>query len=224
MSYRVFIGWDEHEVEAFHVLAHSIYRHASAPVAIAPLKLSQLPMTRDRTEYQSTEFSFSRFLVPWLCDYKGKAVFMDADMMVTDDIIKLFQQGNERYAVQCVKHDYTPTTEMKFLGQKQSQYERKNWSAVMLFNNAKCQKLTPEVVNNESGLYLHQFKWLEDSEIGELTPEWNFLVDEYESDGVPANIHWTLGGPYFNEYANVEFADLWREERQSMVRTIQRTR
>ena len=107
--YKIFVGWDENEIEAYHVLAHSIIRHASAPVSITPIKLSQLPLTRERDEYQSTEFSFSRFLVPWMCNYQGWAVFMDVDMMVTGDIVELFQCANEKYAVQCVQHNYTPS-------------------------------------------------------------------------------------------------------------------
>lgn len=212
---RVFIGWDENEIEAYHVLSHSIIRHASAPVSITPLKLSQEPMWRDRDPKQSTEFSFSRFLVPSLCNYEGHALFMDCDMMVTRDIVELFQCANERYALQCVRHQYIPRTLTKFLGQQQSVYERKNWSAVMLFNNTRCRQLTPQYVNTASGRDLHQFKWLHDSEIGFIPGTWNFLVGEYDKPpSVPANIHWTIGGPWFPDYKDTDYADLWFAERK----------
>ena len=215
--YRVFIGWDPHEIDAWHVLAHSIYRHASAPVSIAPIMRNQLPYSREKTDLESTEFSMTRFLVPWMAGYEGPALFMDCDMMVTDDIVKLFQQYNERYAVQVVKHDYTCKQGNKFLNQIQSTYHRKNWSSVMLFNAGRCQALTPSLVNKASGMFLHQFDWVHDSEVGELTPDWGFLVGEYEAiDPAPANIHWTLGGPWFVDTEDCDYADLWFAEKDLM--------
>jgi hypothetical protein len=215
--YRVFIGWDKHEVDAWHVLAHSIYRHASAPISITPIIKHQCPMSRDTEPEESTEFSFSRFLTPWLADFDGPALFMDCDMMVTDDIVKLFQQFNERYAVQVIKHDYECSTARKFLDQVQSPYAKKNWSSVMLFNATKCTYLSPVVVNATSGMFLHQFGWCDESEVGELTPEWGHLVGEYaRPDRVPCNIHWTLGGPWFMDYEDTEYANLWFAEKDLM--------
>lgn len=211
--YKVFIGWDPNEIPAYHVLCNSIIRHASAPVSIAPLYLPSLPMWRERHALQSTEFSFSRFLVPFLCNYEGQALFMDVDMMVTRDIVELFQCHNDRYAVSVVKHDYTPNGTVKFLDQPQTPYPRKNWSSVMLFNNPQCRDLNPRTVNTQTGLDLHRFTWLHDSQIGELSSTWNFLVGEQEMpDEVPANIHWTLGGPWFAETRNAPYAGLWFDE------------
>src|SRR3990167_2431018 len=121
---RVFLGYDSNEVVAYHTLAHSILRHASVPVSVTPLKLSQLPMKRDRTPTQSTEFSFSRFLVPWLCGYEGEAIFMDCDQLCRVDIATL--HGAKGAAVSVVKHEYAPRPEDKFLGQRQSIYAKKN--------------------------------------------------------------------------------------------------
>ena len=140
-------------------------------------------------------------------------------MMVTKDIVELFQEGNEKYAVQVVKHHYTPSTEMKFLNQKQSIYNRKNWSSVILFNSDRCRALTPMTVNHAAGLYLHRFEWLEDSEIGDLSYRWNHLVGEIEwpdEECPPANIHWTLGGPYFDDYIDTDFNELWFAEKEIM--------
>jgi lipopolysaccharide biosynthesis glycosyltransferase len=159
---NIYIGYDPREAIAFHVLAHSIHTRASQPVRITPLMLSQLKgiITRDRHPFQSTDFSFSRFITPYLSNYQGWSIFMDCDMLVLDDIVNLWHLRDDRYAVMVVKHDYTPKESTKFLGQPQTKYVKKNWSSVMLFNNAKCQALSPDYVNTATGLELHQFKWL----------------------------------------------------------------
>jgi hypothetical protein len=213
---KVFIGYDENETVAFHVLAHSIMRHASKPVEIVPVVKSHMSAfyTRERSNIESTDFSFTRFLAPYLCDYKGWAIFTDCDMLVTADIAELWALRDDKYAVMCAKHDYQPVGDTKFLGQVQTKYEKKNWSSVMMFNNARCTALTPEVVSTETGLYLHQFKWLgNDDLIGSLPLSWNYLVGEHQStSSTPELIHYTLGGPYFEKYRDCEFADLWRAE------------
>lgn len=219
---RLFIGFDPRETVAYHVLAHSVQARASQPVAIAPLSLSQLKsqMWRERNPLQSTDFAFSRFLVPYLCDYQGWAIFMDCDMLVLDDIARLWALRDERMAVQVVKHDYSPSTTTKFLQQPQTVYEKKNWSSVMLLNCAACKALTPEYVNAATGLELHRFRWLEDeSLIGDLPMRWNFLVNEYTPVPVDeiSNLHYTLGGPYFQEYRDCDYAELWQQEREKML-------
>jgi lipopolysaccharide biosynthesis glycosyltransferase len=219
---RVFIGFDQRETVAYHVLTHSILARASAPVSFTPLALTQLQdvFTRERNSIQSTEFAFTRFLVPYLCGYRGWAIFMDCDMLAMDDFAKLWALRDDRFAAMVVKHDYTPKTDSKFLGQKQTAYEKKNWSSVMLLNCAKCTKLTPDYVNTASGLELHRFQWLEgDTLIGELPKRWNFLVSEY--DAVPKEdvsiLHYTLGGPYFKGYENCDYADQWFREYYAMI-------
>jgi len=224
---RVFIGFDGREDVAFSVLAHSIHRNASQPVSIAPVMLSQLGgvYRRDVNPLQSTQFSFSRFLTPWLCGYEGWAVFMDCDMLVLDDIARLWALRDERYAVQVVKHVHVPKEDVKFLGAVQTKYEKKNWSSVMLMNCAKCTALTPEYVNSATGLQLHQFKWLDDdSLIGELPSRWNHLVG-YDPPRKDASlVHYTIGGPYFEEYAQCEYAREWWHERELMLAVDQRAR
>jgi hypothetical protein len=114
----------------------------------------------------------------------------------------------------CSKHDYAPKEDVKFLGQVQTKYEKKNWSSVMLFNNARCQALSNDFVNSASGLELHQFKWLDsDDQIGSLPLTWNHLVGVYDFDPAAANVHFTEGGPYFNEYSGVDYASEWFDAR-----------
>jgi hypothetical protein len=220
MVIRVFIGFDPREVVAYNVLAHSIRSRSSRPVAITALALSQLTdvLTRERHPLQSTEFSFSRFLTPYLSGYQGWSIFMDCDMLALDDIAKLYDLRDERYAVMVVKHAHAPSETVKFLNQPQSRYEKKNWSSVMLFNNARCRALTPEYVNKASGLALHRFEWLEREDlIGSLPSGWNHLVG-YDAPRPDASlVHFTIGGPYFHEYRDCEYAQHWFAERDAML-------
>lgn len=217
---RIFIGYDPRETVAWHVLCHSILARASAPIAITPLSLKNLGplMWRERNPLQSTDFSFSRFLTPYLSGYEGWSVFMDCDMLVLDDIAKLWALRDERYAVMCVKHEHVPKEETKFLGAIQTKYQKKNWSSVMLFNNARCRALTPEYVNTATGLELHQFKWLESDElIGELPHAWNHLVGYDAPQPGQSLVHYTIGGPYFENWRDCEYAQEWFAEREAML-------
>ncbi|TFF24834.1 glycosyltransferase [Jiella endophytica] len=222
---RVFIGFDTKEVVAYHVLAQSILENSSMPVEFSPIVLKNLEgiFTRERNNLQSTEFSFSRFLVPALSNFEGWSLFMDCDMMLRADISELWKLRDDRYAAMCVKHDYVPKIETKFLGQTQTKYEKKNWSSVILFNNAKCRALTQDYVNSATGLQLHQFKWLENDDlIGELPREWNWLVNEYDYNPNAKNVHFTDGGPYFEDYKDCDYADEWFAARERTLFVQQR--
>ena len=161
---RIFIGYDPRETIAYHVLCHSILSRSTRPILITPLALNHMKdvMWRERHNLQSTDFSFSRFLVPYLCNFNDWAIFMDCDMLVLDDIANLWDLRNDKFDVMCVKHNHSPKETKKFLNQPQTQYEKKNWSSVMLFNSQKCKVLTPKYVNEETGLNLHRFNWVGD--------------------------------------------------------------
>ena len=220
---NVFIGFDPREAVSYSVLAYSIQSRASQPVSITPLMLSQLGgvLTRERHPLQSTDFSFSRFLVPHLSGYTGWSLFMDCDMLMLQDIASLWKLLDDRYAVMVVKHHHVPRETVKFLGEPQSKYEKKNWSSVMLFNNSRCRALTPDYVNTASGLELHQFKWLRGDElIGALPDRWNHLVGYNPPRRDAAVAHYTLGGPYFDEYRHCEYSKEWFAERDAMLRTV----
>lgn len=229
---HVFIGWDPSESIAAQVMAHSIARRASGPVAITFLRLSQLASVhkRERHPLQSTEFSFTRFLSPYLTGYRGHCVFFDCDMLVLDDVYKLLNATSALYApVSVVKHEHKPTAKTKMLGQVQTTYEMKNWSSVMLFwgGHSDTHNLTPEYVDRASGLELHQFKWVNSRHIGRLPHRWNHLVG-WDDDTTPADqlscIHWTEGGPWWEAYEDAPYADLWRAERADMEQAYERAR
>ena len=217
---QIYIGYDPKEAVAYHTLAHSIQRHSSIPVTIAPLMQSQLRhiYTRTRGPTESTEFSLTRFLVPALSGYRGWSLFMDCDMLCRADIAELagFAERSPEKAVLLCKHDYTPGPTRKFLNQAQTVYPRKNWSSVMLFNNARCAALTPDYVNTATGLDLQRFNWLDDALIGELPLEWNWLVGEYARNPNARVVHFTIGGPYFDEYRDCDYAEEWFEEHRRM--------
>ena len=178
---------------------------------------------RDKDKLGSTEFTFSRFLVPVLNNYSGWALFCDCDILFLNPIEELFSFTDDKYAVMCVQHDYKPTSKKKMDGRVQSLYPRKNWSSVMLVNcghpsNAVLHK---ELVNDPdiTGAYLHRFSWLKDEEIGELSPEWNWLAGWYKEpeDGTPKLIHYTEGGPWFENYRHCEYHAEWKTELQEMM-------
>lgn len=212
----VYIGYDNAERVAYHVLSQSLVDHASRPLRITPIARPTLAGVHDRPRIsqQSTEFSFTRFLTPFLSGYAGWSLYMDCDMLVRADIAELFALADDRFAVMVAQHDYTPRDSEKFLGHVQLPYPKKNWSSVMLFNNARCRALTPDYVNSATGLDLHQFRWLDgDAAIGDLPLTWNWLVGEYAADPAAHIVHFTRGGPYFAAYADCDYADEWRAAR-----------
>jgi hypothetical protein len=220
--FRVFIGWDKREPEAYAVAKSSLQRHASIPVDVQPIKLDELVKrglyTRDIDPLASTEFTYTRFLTPALAGFKGWALFCDCDFLWLGDIAGLAEYTKTPKAVYCVQHDYTPKETTKMDGAVQTAYPRKNWSSLMLFNceHPSVKALTPELVNRESGAYLHRFQWVKDEDIGSLPVEWNWLEgwNEKPKTGTPKAVHYTRGGPWFKEWQDVDYAGLWREEYQ----------
>lgn len=215
---KVFIGFDSREDVAVNVLTDSIQARSSKPVQIGQVRLTQLESVYHRSTHrlQSTEFSFSRFLVPWMCGYQGWAIFMDADILCQGDIAELWDLRDERYAVQVVQHNHNCTPGLKFQGMPQSPYQRKNWSSVMLFNCARCKALSPHYVNTASGLELHQFGWTKTDVIGALPPQWNVLVGVQEVPDDARLLHYTLGGPWFEDCRSMPKSELWKKARQEL--------
>lgn len=223
----IFIGFDKRERAATNVLIDSLNNLSSAPLSITLLQTQQLInqglYKRTRDPNQSTDFSFTRFLVPYLMEFKGWAIFMDCDMLCEDDITDLWKCREERFSVMCVKHEHKPKEKFKFLGEKQTSYPKKNWSSVMLLNCEKCKELTVEYVNSASGLDLHRFNWLEsDEKIGEIDSKWNYLVDVQESNKISTKglLHWTLGGPWFKSQRLMggELAAKWFAARDEAIK------
>ena len=208
---KIYIGFDQRESVAYHTFVQSLIDHASIPLDITPLAVKTLKGYEEKHEDKSNDFVYSRFLTPFLNDFKGWAIFVDGDMICQTDIKELLDLRDNSKALQVVKHDYKTKANQKYLGNINQDYPRKNWSSVILWNCAhpKHKLLTPDFIANESGKYLHRFSWLEDNEIGELPKEWNWLATEYPNNKQANIIHYTLGAPCFRDYRNTEMSDIW---------------
>ncbi|XP_059642055.1 protein CDI-like [Cornus florida] len=229
---KIFVGYDPREDLAFEVCRYSILKRSSIPVEVLPIKQSEMRQKgvywRERGKLESTEFSFSRFLTPYLSNYDGWAMFVDCDFLYLADIKELTDLIDDKYAIMCVQHDYAPKETTKMDGAVQTVYPRKNWSSMVLYNcgHPKNRVLTPEVVNSESGAFLHRFQWLDDHEIGSVPFVWNFLVGhnkvvEDDPSTFPKAIHYTLGGPWFDCWKDCEFAELWVIEMEEYKKAME---
>jgi len=218
--FRIFVGWDSREDIAYQVCKFSLMRRASVPVSVIPIRQQELRdkglYTRDADPLASTEFTYTRFLVPDFAGYRGWALFCDCDFLWLADIRDLIALTDDCYAVMCVHHDHRPPESWKMDHRAQSNYPRKNWSSMVLYNcgHAANAALTPEIVNRETGAFLHRFQWLDDALIGALPETWNWLEgwSEKPAQGHPNVVHLTRGGPWFAEWQDVDYGDLWRAE------------
>lgn len=234
MDRSIYIGFDPREEVAFGVARRSLLRHLTSPIPVHALVLGHLqarglytrPTHRRcgrlidalsiRDDYDgsiSTEHANARFLVPHLAG-SGWAMFMDGDVLVRADVSKLFGTLDPKYAVYCVKHHYIVTSNLKMDAQVQTDYARKNWSSVKVYNcdHPANKALTVPLINALPGRDLHRFCWLDDRDIGELGPEWNWLVGHSNPAIDPKIVHFTDGVPDMTGYENVPFADEWRAE------------
>lgn len=223
MKLKVFVGWDPREDIAWEVCRHSILKRTDpSQVEIVPLVQSEL---REQGWYDrpidtraATEFSLTRFLTPALAaadGFDGYAVFVDCDFLFVADILDVLKEIDPTKAISVVKHDYQPTESSKMDGCVQHLYPRKNWSSFIVFNCAhpSVRALTPAIVNLAEPAFLHRFQWLTDEEIGELDKGWNYLEGWYapEYERLKA-VHYTLGGPWFENKLDCDFAELWLDE------------
>jgi len=224
---NIYVGYDSKEDIAYRVCKYSILKRSKSSIKITSLKLYELVAKnlykRDIDPLASTEFTYSRFLVPALNNYTGWAIFCDCDFIFFEDISNILTDIDQSKAVYCVQHDYSPKEKHKMDGQKQTIYPRKNWSSFILFNcsHPSNKKLSVDLVNSETGSFLHQFKWLEDNEIGSLDERWNWLEGwtSNHNDKKPYAVHYTRGGPWFDEWQDVEFAREWNKERDEYLKS-----
>lgn len=218
--FPVYVGWDSREDIAYQVCRHSLLRRTSRPLNVAALRQDELRRRglyrREADPLASTEFTYTRFLVPALMDYRGWALFCDCDFLWLGDPAKLIAMADRQYAVMCVHHDHNPPETMKMDGAVQTRYPRKNWSSMVLYNcgHPANAALTPELVNSESGAFLHRFQWLDDDLIGAVPETWNWLEgwSRKPDQGAPDVVHYTRGGPWFENWQDVDYGDLWLAE------------
>lgn len=185
-------------------------------VVIHQLNLKELMkeghMYREVDPLAATEFTYTRFLVPFLNNYQGKALFCDSDFIWTCCVSEAFNYLEEGQAVACVQHEYTPHAVVKMNGLHQTNYPRKNWSSLMVFDcgHSSTQQLTVKAVNEQTPAWLHRMTWAKDEEIGWIPYQYNYLVGYYDTDDAKV-YHYTDGGPWHPGYENVQYGEQWRQ-------------
>lgn len=211
----LYVGFDPREAVAYTVFCQSVIEQASMPVAFIPLHAPMVKLNRPG----SNAFTFSRYLVPWLCDYRGWALFVDGDMIVTTDIAQLWRQREEHAintAMVVEKHDYRTRHAKKYIGSTlecaNEDYPKKNQSSVILWNcgHFAHRALTPALIENAPPAYLHRFEWLKSEHIGQLAPGWNHLIGE-DAPGSAHLHHYTLGVPGIKHYADDYASWTWHK-------------
>ena len=217
---KIYIGYDSKEPIASEICEFSLNKNSSKPVKINHIKLNEVKNKniywRETDKLGSTEFTFTRFLVPFLQNYNGWALFCDSDFLWLQDVNELFSIADDKYAIMCVHHDYKPKNTKKKLLSSQQIYPRKNWSSLVLWNcsHPSNKKVTPDLVNTETGKFMHRFGWLKDEEIGAISHEWNWLIGWYKEpeDGKPKALHYTEGGPWLgSDFQKKEYAEEWNK-------------
>ena len=237
----IYVGYDSREYQSYEVLRESILRYTNKydiiPLVQTSLRRAGLYRRTVRLDIASgekvarvdefdcrpfsTDFTFTRFLIPAMNQYSGWALFMDSDMFVRTNIEELFDEytKNSQYAIQCVHHNYNPTATVKMDNQVQQNYNRKNWSSFVLWNcsHKSNLNLTVDDANLKPGSWLHGFGWLQDDEIGAISEEWNWL-DGWSPEAMNAkNVHFTTGGPWFEpewepkRQSDIAYAAEWKE-------------
>lgn len=220
----VYIGFDPREAAAYHVFCESVIERSSVPVAFHPLHKGMLEGF-DGQQDGTNAFIYSRFLVPSLRQYEGWALFVDGDMVILEDIARLWALRDDSKAIMVVKHDYKTKHPRKYIGTPMESdnldYPGKNRSSVILWNcgHKSNRRLTRELVSDAGGQFLHRFSWLADDEIGEIPPEWNVLVGEQDAS-LASLLHFTLGIPAFSHYANCDGAEHWHRFKRNAMHVI----
>ena len=218
---KIFVGFDgKVEPVAYHTFCQSVIEKSSIPVSFTPLALNTLSEYKETHTDGSNAFIYSRFLVPYLCGFKGMALFVDGDMICRTDIAEILWEHDQDEAVKVVKHYYQTKHPIKYLGSKNEDYPKKNWSSVMLWNCSHHlnKQLTPRFVMENKGKYLHRFEWLKhEDQVGKLDAAWNWLETEYEYNPDAKLIHHTLGTPCFKDYQSTDYAQEWWETYQRMI-------
>jgi lipopolysaccharide biosynthesis glycosyltransferase len=241
MNFNIFIGYDHRLPRDYAVAVRSLLRNLDQDYKgkfginqITPLLLPDLQAKGiyTRPTYMienrlfdsisdapmATEFAISRFFIPYLCEFKEWSFFCDSDFLFRCDIRELFEYMDPSKAVICVKHQHNPETTEKMAGQLQTAYDRKNWSSMMMINNAhpKNKNLVPEYLNKATGRGLHAFEWLADDDIGEVGPEWNWLEGHNSTDIDAKIVHYTNGSPYLLQDYSLPYTNEWVDVAESI--------
>ena len=216
---NIVVGFDQRESVAYHAFTQSVIEKSSVPVAFIPLAINTLCDYQETHNDCSNDFVYSRFLTPFLNDFKGWAIFADGDMICQTDIKELWDLKDDTKAVLVVKHNYQTKSLKKYLGNINENYPKKNWSSLILWNcgHPKHKILTPEYIAQQSGQFLHRFSWLNENDVGEIPKEWNWLAIEYPINSKAKIIHYTLGTPCFRDFRETDMASEWLKTKERLL-------
>jgi lipopolysaccharide biosynthesis glycosyltransferase len=219
----IYVGYDPREAISYSVFCHSVIEQTSIPVCFIPLT-PHIVKDFDGQRDGSNSFIYSRFLIPWLQRYRGWAVYADGDMLCRTDIAELIEQCRSDKDVFVAKHDYKTKFPVKYLGARNMDYPRKNWSSLMVINcdAPAWRPISPAFVNRSTGADLHRLSFLQDERIGALPLDWNWLVSEYDYNEDAKIAHFTVGGPWFKEYGRCDYAPEWHKAKTAMLHANQR--
>ena len=222
MKFNIYIGYDDQRNNIFKVCEKSILKNSKNNIEIFKIGNSILNKNiwyREKNKYESTDFSISRFLVPFLSNFSGISIFMDDDFLWKCDVSDLMEFYDDSKSVMVCKHNYISKFETKWNSNKQINYARKNWSSLMIFNSKHfdCKNLNVKNVNEKSALWLHQFKWTDDKNIGQIPLNYNYLVGEYEENfnDIKA-LHFTNGCPIYDDSIKTRHSNEWLEIYESL--------
>ena len=216
---NIIVGYDERESVAYHTCVESLISNSSSIINVLPLCLKHMSKYKETHLDGSNEFIYSRFLSPYLMNFKGWVIYLDGDMVCLDDIAKLWSLKENKYAIQVVKHNYKTKVKKKYFGNVNENYPRKNWSSVILWNceHPSNKVLQPDFVSSKTGAFLHRFHWLKDKEIGAIKDEWNWLAIEYDDNQKAKLIHYTLGTPCFKDFSETSMSEHWHFYFKKMI-------
>lgn len=208
---KMTVGFDQREAVVYHTFVQSVLTNTKETIAFIPLKLENIQSYNEKHKDGSNDFIYTRFLTPYLNKFEGWCIFADGDMICNTDINELWALKDPNKAVHVVKHDYKTKFPNKYLGNRNENYPRKNWSSLILWNceHKKNKILTPEFISNQDGKFLHRFSWLEDEDIGSIDKKWNWLVSEYENNDNANLLHYTIGTPCFKQFKYSNHSDIW---------------
>lgn len=189
---RVFVGTDRSQLLAVKVLEHSIRRHTSMKVTVHPMHNLVLPEPKDIRQGRRTGFSFTRFAIPELVGHSGRALYLDADMLVFRDFRELY--GLPFNGAKVLIQESLPE-KVEFENKRGAPSHRVKQSSVMLLD---CDRLGWDVQKIISGLddkytyeeLMQELCILQSEDIGNSIPfHWNSL--EAYTPGVTGLIHYT---------------------------------
>ncbi len=179
---KIFVACQRSHDLVVKVLEWSVQRTTTYPFKIYSMYKQEIPfeMPKDDKNKPGTPFSFQRFMIPEMCNFKGRAIYMDCDQILITDIARLFHRPMNGFDLM---HCETGKRGTKKFAQR---------SSVMLIDCEKTKWKISDLVNdmNEGKITYQQLMIdMATENKGVIPYTWNSL-DKYEP-GKTDLIHYT---------------------------------